>query len=141
MDAIDLGYAIVGREKGDLVAAVVETARERIEGKEKIDTGLYRIVGEKDQRPHRSPGGPFHLRIGPFRNRCREYLFPHPGNQSSGLDRGRCNEPAKSGGKTVVARRKVRMNCQPCAGTPGTSSTGSWRARAGMKGNWAKNWI
>ena len=46
MDAVDLGYTVVGREKGELVAAVVETARERINGKERIDTGLYRIIGE-----------------------------------------------------------------------------------------------
>lgn len=46
-DAIDLGYTVVGREKGELIAAVVETARNRIEGTERVDTGLYRVVGER----------------------------------------------------------------------------------------------
>ncbi len=59
LDAIDLGYTIVGREKGDLYSPVIETARERIIGKEKIDTGLYEIIGEKINISIGQRGGSF----------------------------------------------------------------------------------
>jgi hypothetical protein len=59
MDAVDLGYTVVGRENGELIAAVVETARERLEGKESIDTGLYRVVGERISVRIGNKGGHF----------------------------------------------------------------------------------
>ncbi|MFP4015731.1 MAG: hypothetical protein ACLFUI_01750, partial [Halanaerobiales bacterium] len=47
LDAIDLGYTVVGREYGDLITVVVETSTDKVIGQEHVDTGLYRITGAK----------------------------------------------------------------------------------------------
>lgn len=47
LDALDIGYTYSGRDSGPLVTAVVETARKKIIGTESVDTGLYKVVGER----------------------------------------------------------------------------------------------
>ena len=64
MDAIDLGYTVVGSGKGDLISPMLDTARQRIQGKEKLDLGLYTITGEKISIRIGQRGGQFsHERV------------------------------------------------------------------------------
>ncbi len=47
MDAVDIGYAVVGQEKGDLYTAVMDTPQGRFPGTLGIDEGRYEIMGAR----------------------------------------------------------------------------------------------
>lgn len=47
LDSIDLSYTIVGKDQGDLYTVVCETPRGRLIGRESVDSGQYKIIGEE----------------------------------------------------------------------------------------------